>query len=266
MTRALSVKDPNTLYIRKEIQLRLDKAGFFVVTSRNMENWMALLDASGQFVNPLFNPAVSGARGAGNITIFRKDGSMASTIAWREQEVDDYTQLMKDGAAWTSDARALGWRAPDLSALPRLGGLIHSRGNLFSAVKRPEEKGNSLSWFITTLHWCEAWDQAADYVVSHAQGWKIDKNMHRAYFGYRHAELIPETDWIWFGERCQAYLVWSDAGEIGEDLMRKERILRQSHGQDLRTTVRSFQRYQQAVESARPVGANAVHEAKVRSA
>lgn len=240
----------------------LHRHGRYVVRSADMRYWADLVESRGGWANPSFLPELQDGRAA-FLAAFAGDGRFAGAIAWRVIECPDYVAMMRSGQEWAPEATAVGWTDWPIDEAPKIAGRIHDRGGLYV---EPGFRGERLSWYLTGLQWCAAIDDGADFVVSHTLPKVSTTALPRAVYGYEHLAVMPEHRFPWHPAPFASALVWSDAHAVREEVARRLRFLRQCHAEDLGHAARGYQRYQDAVEGAAPVGAAPVDERDPRTA
>ena len=232
--------------------------GFFLLRSSDMDYWSNLMESHGAWVNPHLYPGLFNDKSE-FLALFEASGSFAATIAWRSLNTDSYADLLKTGHAWSPEPEALGWTDLDLRGGEEISGFIHSRGGLW---RRPDLKDSRLSWFLTSIQWSIALDEGVDFVVSQAKPDVADGGLTQRLYGYAKSHMLPPHYYPWVGSTFAAELVWSDAEAIRDEVSRRIRFLRQCHTKDLRSTVNSFERFQQSEKRPEAVRTPPVNERK----
>ncbi|WP_323797300.1 hypothetical protein [Nisaea sp.] len=222
---------------RRVFSSYLENFGYTLESGTDMEFWCDEIRRHSEFVNPQFMPENLDQSASRYVSIRKESGELACTIAFRFFETDDFMDDFEEGRFFYDRPSEHDWRHhhSGLRGKVNLSGNICSRGGLHSY-----DRGNSISWYITTVAYTYAIEAGASATVGNTLPKITAAQLAPRLYGYRHS-LMAEPHAFPFAEgEVPLALVWITEDEMREEVRMRTQYLETAPGYSMRTTVDSF--------------------------
>ncbi len=209
-------------YSRAVLRTLYDE-GFLVTFDRDLEQWARFVEASGNSVNPTFDPRSSeiDPETCFWMKVTRRSGEPVACIADQVIESDDYVALMADGRLWfrDPDPAEMARAAFVLKPPGRIGGRIGHHGGL---VVLPAWRARGLAGLLTRLARAlsiERWQVDWHCGVTFAH--LAERDYPRRIYGYADMHLCFDGYFPPIGADARIYMTTIDKAQMLEQ-MRQE--------------------------------------------
>lgn len=215
----------------------LDNFGYTLESGTDMDGWCAEVRQKSKLINPQFEPENVDQSRSRFLNIRRDDGDLACTIAFRFFETDNVLDEIEDGRIFYDRPEQAGWYRHEtgLRGRVRLSGRVCSRGGLHSY-----DRGNCISWYITTVAYTYAIEAGAAVTVGETFPRITAANLAPRLYGYRHSALARPHAFPFTDGAVPLALVWITAEEMREEVRMRTQFLESAGLGDMRETVDSF--------------------------
>lgn len=211
--------------------------GYHAETGTDMAEWCAEVGKHSDLINPQFVPENLDQSRSRFVNLRRDDGSLACTIAFRFFDTPNVLDEIEDGRIFYDDPLAHGWQRhrTGLRGKLSLSGTICSRGGLHSY-----DRGNCISWYITTLAYTYAIEAGATATIGETFPKITAANLAPRLYGYRHSAMATPHKFPFTPTAVPLALVWITREEMRDEVYRRTMFLETSQAMDMRGTVDAF--------------------------
>ncbi|MBO6560238.1 MAG: hypothetical protein JJ959_06855 [Nisaea sp.] len=224
-------------HCRRVFSRYLENFGYTVESGTDMNAWCEVIRRQSNLVNPQFEPENLDQSNSRYVHIRNEAGDLACTIAFRFFDTDDFLDHFEAGRLFYDYPEAHGWvrHHSGLRDKVHLDGKICSRGGLHSY-----DRGNSISWYITTLAYTYAIEAGANATVGNTFPKITAAQLAPRLYGYRHSQMMHPHSFPFTSGEVSLALVWITDEEMREEVRMRTQFLETSPAMDMRSTVDSF--------------------------